>query len=204
MAYRDFTLSELVKNFNLKINQTSGLFAAFEELESSEYLKYNVKEYLTFGKGINTHEPNHKLITYSVLMEAKNRLITHTSLFSEVNFNVDSEMGLSGTCDFLVGLSAEKFISRPLINVVQSKSENLNFYLGQCIAQMLASQLFNDWENNEIKTIYGVVTNGTLWRFMKLVSQTVYIDLTAYHISYVNKILGILCSAIARTAFLLK
>ncbi|NEP55602.1 MAG: hypothetical protein F6K31_00945 [Symploca sp. SIO2G7] len=204
MAYRDFTLSELVKTFNLKINQTNSLFAAFEELECSEYLKYNIKEYLAFVKGINTHEPNHKLITYSVLMEAKNRLKTQTSLFSEVNFNVDSEMGLNGICDFLVSLSAEKLISHPLINIVQSKSENLNLYLGQCIAQMLASQLFNDWENNEIKTIYGVVTNGTLWRFMKLVSQTVYIDSTAYHISYVNKILGILCSTISRTAFLIK
>jgi len=204
MAYRDFTLSELVKTFNLQINQTNGLFAAFEELESSEYLKYNIKEYLTFVKGINTHEPNHKVITYSVLMEAKNRSKSQTTLFSEVNFNVDSEMGLSGTCDFLVSLSAEKLISHPLINIVQSKSENLNLSLGQCIAQMLASQLFNDLENNEIKTIYGVVTNGTLWRFMKLVSQTVYIDLTAYHVSYVNKILGILCSTISRRAFLLK
>ncbi|NER49798.1 MAG: hypothetical protein F6J92_24515, partial [Symploca sp. SIO1A3] len=162
MAYRDFNLSELVKTFNLKINQTNGLFTAFEELECSEYLKYNIKEYLAFVKGINTHEPNHKVITYSVLMEAKNRSKFQTTLFSEVNFNVDSEMGLSGTCDFLVSLSAEKLISHPLINIVQSKSENLNLSLGQCIAQMLASQLFNDLENNEIKTIYGVVTNGTL------------------------------------------
>ncbi|NET57845.1 MAG: hypothetical protein F6K47_17315 [Symploca sp. SIO2E6] len=199
MAYRDFTLSELVKIFNLKINETNGLFAAFDEVECSEYLHYNIEEYIAFMKGNNTQKNNHKSITYLVLMEAKNRLKPQTSLFSEVIFNVDSEMGLSGTCDFLVGLSAEKFISRPVITIVQSKSENLNLCLGQCVAQMLAAQLFNDWENNEIKTIYGVVTNGNLWRFMKLVSQVVYLDLTAYHISYVEKILGILCSEIAHS-----
>jgi len=204
MAYRDFTLSELIKIFNLNINKTNGLFTAFEEVECSEYLKFNIEEYVAFTKGNDTHKPNHKLITYSVLMEAKNKLKLKTSLFHEVNFDVDSEMGLSGKCDFLFGLSSEKFISHPVIAIVQSKYENPNLCLGECVAQMLAAQLFNDWENNQIKTIYGVVTNGTIWRFMKLVSHVVYIDLTAYHISYVEKILGILCSAVTRTGFRLR
>ncbi|NEP09353.1 MAG: hypothetical protein F6K14_03775 [Symploca sp. SIO2C1] len=204
MAYRDFTLSELVKIFNLNINQTKGLFAAVDEVECSEYLKFSVEEYLAFTQEIHLHKPNHKLVTYSVLMEAKYQVETQISLFSEVNFNVDSEMGLKGTCDFLISLSSEEFISNPAIIIVQSKNENLNHWLGQCVAQMLAAQLFNEWENNDIKTIYGVVTNGTVWKFMKLVAQVIYIDVTAYHISYVEKVLGILSSAITHTAVLLK
>ncbi|WP_254010110.1 hypothetical protein [Limnofasciculus baicalensis] len=62
---------------------------------------------------------------------------------------------------------------------------------------MLAAQLFNEREENEIKTIYGAVTSGTNWRFLKLEGKIVYIDTVEYYLRDVGKILGILLSAIA-------
>jgi hypothetical protein len=59
---------------------------------------------------------------------------------------------------------------------------------------MLAAQLFNEREENEIKTIYGAVTSGTNWRFLKLEGKIVYIDTTEYYLRDVEKILGILLS----------
>lgn len=204
MAYRDFHLSEFVKLFNLKINETNGLFAAAEEIECSKYLRFKIEEYLALNKKNDPHKQNQQLITYSVLLEAKHLLKPQISVFTKVNFDVDSEIGLNGYCDFLVSLSSPEIISHPVITIVESKHDNLDIHLGQCAAQMLAFQLFNEWENNQIKTIYGLVTNGTVWRFMKLVAQVIYLDSTVYHISYVEKILGILCSAIARTAIVLE
>lgn len=61
---------------------------------------------------------------------------------------------------------------------------------------MLAAQLFNEQEGNQIPTIYGAVTSGTVWRFLKLEGQMVYIDRVEYYLSEVAKILGILLSAI--------
>jgi hypothetical protein len=40
--------------------------------------------------------------------------------------------------------------------------------------------------------VYGVVTTGTNWRFLKLKPGTVYIDQHEYYIDRVEKILGIL------------
>lgn len=56
--------------------------------------------------------------------------------------------------------------------------------------------LFNERENNVIKTIYGVVTTGTAWKFLKLTGQIVEVDLSEYYLNKVNKILGILASFI--------
>lgn len=64
--------------------------------------------------------------------------------------------------------------------------------MGQCIAEMVAAQRFNQQQGNEIKTIYGAVTTGTAWKFIKLAEQVVFIDLSDYYIKEVDKILGIL------------
>ena len=61
---------------------------------------------------------------------------------------------------------------------------------------MLAAQIFNENERNEIPVIYGTVTTGTNWKFMKLTQQTIEIDLVEYFINDLGKILGILASGI--------
>lgn len=56
-------------------------------------------------------------------------------------------------------------ISAPVIAIVEAKNEDIKSGLGQCIAEMVAAQIFNEHENNEIPTIYGIVTSGEIWKF---------------------------------------
>jgi hypothetical protein len=84
---------------------------------------------------------------------------------------------------------------------VEAKKEDLNGGLGQCIAEMIAAQYFNQREENEIKEIYGVVTSGTVWKFMKLIDRDVWIDLTEYYLDNLPKILGILAQSIPNIDF---
>jgi co-chaperonin GroES (HSP10) len=79
---------------------------------------------------------------------------------------------------------------------VEAKNENIKGGLGQCAAAMLAAQLFNEQEGNEIKTIYGAVTTGDIWKFLKLEGTDIFIDLNNYYIKELNKILGILCQGV--------
>jgi tetrahydromethanopterin S-methyltransferase subunit G len=79
---------------------------------------------------------------------------------------------------------------------VEAKNENLKSGFAQCMAEMLAAQIFNQREGNDIPIIYGVVTIGTLWRFLRLTDTTIELDLTEYFIKDINKILGILLSTI--------
>lgn len=73
--------------------------------------------------------------------------------------------------------------------------DSINAGLGQCVAAMIAAQLFNQAKANEVKRIYGSVTTGTNWKFLFLEETTVYIDSVEYYINQVEKILGILLQA---------
>jgi ABC-type uncharacterized transport system substrate-binding protein len=64
--------------------------------------------------------------------------------------------------------------------------------LGQCVAEMVAAQSYNQLKNRSIPVIYGCVTSGTLWQFLKLEDGNVTIDPTNYLVTPVQKILGIL------------
>ncbi|KYC43759.1 hypothetical protein WA1_00925 [Scytonema hofmannii PCC 7110] len=56
---------------------------------------------------------------------------------------------------------------------------------------MVAAQIFND-RKGQSRTIYGVVSTGTLWKFLTLEAQTLKIDRTEYFIAQLEEILGIL------------
>jgi hypothetical protein len=198
MAYSDFKLKEIVKQFDLTLNENLDLFATIPEVEASEILKVMLKENAALAVDINTEKARSELIIAPILLEVRRQLNYQIGLFSGSEFNVAPEQGLNGICDFLISLSPERlFISAPVITLVEAKKEDIKAGLGQCVAEMLAAQLFNEREENEIPIIYGVVTSGTNWRFLKLEGKIVYIDMVEYYLSDVQKILGILLSAIS-------
>ncbi|MEH2399510.1 hypothetical protein [Nostoc sp.] len=148
------------------------------------------------------HEDDHiELINGEIIeLEIRRKFNYEISLFSGVDFTVDSQRGLNGFCDFILSLSSEQLLVRsPVIVLVESKNENLRSGLAQCIAEMVAAQLFNERGGNKIKAIYGAVTIGTIWQFLQLEGNVVSIDLSEYYIKEIKKILGILYSAIAQS-----
>ena len=84
------------------------------------------------------------------------------------------------------------FLNAPVITLVEAKKEDLNLGLGQCLAEMIAAQIFNQQNNQEINSIYGVISSGTNWRFLKLIGNDAHIDLNEYYLQDIAKILGIL------------
>ena len=198
MAYSDFKLSEIIQKFELTLNEVSGLFGDVLEEESSDLLTTILKENVDLAVSINTEKARSEMIISPILLEVRRKLNNEISLFSGIDFNVDNQQGLNGFCDFLISLSKEQlFVRAPvIITLVESKNENLKSGLAQCIAEILAAQLFNEQKQNTIKIIYGAVTIGTIWQFLKLEDKTISIDLTEYYIKDVKKILGILISAI--------
>ena len=61
-------------------------------------------------------------------------------------------------------------------------------------------KIFNEKEGNDVKNIYGVVTTGSAWKFIKLTNNTALVDKKEYHIEYIEKIMGILTSMIKQVA----
>jgi hypothetical protein len=110
-----------------------------------------------------------------------------------VELSVDSSRGLNGVCDFIITKSARQIIlSAPLITIVEAKNDNLRSGLGQCIAVMYASQLFNQQSSAPVEAVFGVVTTGSAWKFLALQQAAVTLDIKEYYIDNASKILGIL------------
>ena len=200
MAYSDFKLIEVIDSFGLVIHDSSGLFANVQEQECSDLLSTILKENVDLAVAISTEKARSEMIISPILLEIRRKFNYEISFFSGVDFTVDSQRGLNGFCDFIFSLSSEQLLVRsPVIVLVESKNENLRSGLAQCIAEMVAAQLFNERGGNQIKAIYGAVTIGTIWQFLKLEGNVVSIDLSEYYIKDIKKILGILYSAIAQS-----
>lgn len=193
MAYSDFTLAKVKETFGLTLEEAQNLFVEVKGVQPSELLNLSLKEYIPLATAINTEKARSELLIAPVLTEVRRQLKYQIALFSGTEFNVDNDNGLVGFCDFILSGSKEQYyITDPVIALVEAKNENIKGGLGQCIAAMIAAQLFNQKANNDIKIIYGVVTTGTNWKFLTLEGNKVFIDSIEYYIKEVDKILGIL------------
>ncbi|WP_366517256.1 hypothetical protein [Microcoleus sp. PH2017_18_LLB_O_A] len=136
------------------------------------------------------------MIIAPILIELKQQIGSKISLFSGREFNVDSQQGLMGYCDFIISKSSSQLmIKSPVILIVEAKNDNIQSGLGQCIAEMVAAQIVNQRQSNN-EMIYGAVTTGTNWKFMKLFDSVVEIDPNEYFLNNVAKLMGILRSFI--------
>ncbi len=197
MSYSEFTLAKVKKFFNLTTSEDIDIFAAVPELEASPYLTETLQYNVPLAIGSNSEKARSEMIIAPILIEARKQLQSQFSLFSGVDFNVDAEKGLTGFCDFIISSGSERlFVTAPVVTLVEAKREDIMSGLGQCVAEMVAAQIFNEREGNEIPVVYGAVTSGTNWRFLRLEGQVIEIDLIEYYLSDVNKILGILASAV--------
>lgn len=192
MAYSDFTLADIKSKLGLSLVEKESLFAITEPASSSDLLRETLKFNIPLATAINTEKARSELIVTPVLVEIVRRCDT-LSLFSGIDFTVDKTLGLNGVCDYLLSLSPEQLmLDTPVVAVVEAKNDNIKSGLGQCISEMLAAQVYNRNQNRDIPAIYGVVTTGSLWSFIRLVDTQVWIDADEYHISNLEKILGIL------------
>ncbi len=198
MSYSEFTnLSKVQSKFNLNLQEKLKLFTEIIPVTPSQYLVDTLEEYLPLATAINTEKSRSEVLIVQILAEIRRQVNYQISLFSGTEFNVDINRGLSGYCDYLISCSSEQyFINVPVITVVEAKNENIKGGLGACIAEMIAAQIFNERENHPIKTIYGVVSSGTTWKFLTLENNTVSIDKIEYYINQIEYILGILLTPI--------
>lgn len=197
MPYSQFSVEQIKTTFGITLTRTVDLFANIPEIEPSSFLKETLQFNLPLALEINSEKARSELIVAPILVEIKKLLPERMSLFSGREFNVDAARGLSGYCDFLISRSPEQLvIESPVIALVEAKNDNIQSGLGQCMAETIAAQIFNQRQENDIQTIYGVVTTGSIWKFFKLEGIAIEMDTNEYFINNVGKILGILINFI--------
>lgn len=200
MSYEDFTIEKVSDDFGLNIEENVDLFADVQDWKEFDpfFLNY-MKNNIPLAGAIGTEKAKSEMIITPILIELRRICNQEISLFSGVKFGVDPSKGLNGFCDFLIsGDRHQSYIKYPVMTIIEAKNENLKNGLGQCMAEMVAARIFNERTSNDFQNIYGAVTSGNQWKFLKLDDEAnAYIDIEDYYIVNLGKIMGILLSAVA-------
>jgi hypothetical protein len=192
MAYSNFTVKQVEQQFNLQII-TDSFLPAIPPLAPSPSLAGLLQRTASFAAILGTEKARSEFIIAPLLFELRELLDRQVGLFSGVDFTIDAPSGLNGVCDFLLTRSSsEVSIKAPVVVLIEAKKGELNGGWGQCIAEMVAAQRFNQADGQDIPCIYGSVTTGTQWQFLRLIGQEIWIDVTEYALMPLDRILGIL------------
>jgi len=193
MPYSQFTIEKVKRDLKLTILEGVRFFPdTITPINLNSRLE-TVLENLSWAIAVGTEKARSEVIINPILLEVRRILNQEISVFSGEQFDVDIDAGLNGVCDFLVSRSREQLtVEAPTIVVVEAEKADLKLGLGQCIAEMVAMQRFNEASGQPIKVVYGCVTSGTQWRFLKLETQVVTIDLNDYPLPPIEQILGFL------------
>jgi hypothetical protein len=192
MAYNNFTLSSVKEQFGLNL-LIDPFCQGLSPIDPSATFAAIFAEWLPIAQQAKSEKAKSELLVSPILLEVRKLVSDSVELFSGEEFSVDKEQGLNGFCDFLLSKSLTPYIvEAPVIMLVEAKKGELDVGLGQCIAEMVAAQLFNQIQGKPIENIYGSVTSGKLWQFLKIKGKDVAIDANEYQVTPVEKILGIL------------
>lgn len=193
MAYANFTLPALTRQFSLTIEETTDLFPDVPAVTLRPDFQAQLTRIGPLALRVSTEKARSEFLIAPILAELWLLNDQQIGVLSGVEFDVDETQGLNGFCDYIITRSPELiFIRAPILMMVEAKNEDMKKGYAQCIAEMIAAQRFNTQENSHTEKIYGAVTIGEKWKFMELEGSTVRIDSHDYYIEHLSKILGIL------------
>jgi hypothetical protein len=100
---------------------------------------------------------------------------------------------LSGVPDYLIAQKSplgKLVFEQPYLMVVEAKKDNFTEGWGQCLAELVAAQKLNG--NHSEQTLFGIVSNGEIWEFGKLVGQQFTKNSELYVLKELDKLGGVL------------
>lgn len=199
MAFQQFTFPQVLTDLGLRYAEAD--FASpLPELAPRPEFARNLEEDARLAVAVGTEKARSEFMIAPVLLEARRMADRRFGLFSGVELNADPNRGLNGICDFLMTRDPRQFVvTAPIIAVAEAKNDNLSSGLGQCIASLYAARLVNEQRGESVSPLYGVVTTGSAWQFLRLDGDSLTIDTAEYYIDTPGKILGILV-ALLRSA----
>jgi hypothetical protein len=190
MAYTSFkTLAQIEQKFGIK-HETQPLFRDAQPYQVSEWLKQTLAINQTMPT--KTEKAKSELIISPVLVELTQINYQKITLFSGEILNADASVGLNGECDFIISKNKKQLeINDPILQIIEAKRQDFELGTSQCAAQMIGAKIFNEKHKNDIPRIYGCVTTGTEWLFLKLDNNLITVDTKRYYLVNLPELLGV-------------
>ena len=195
MAYNKFTLRQLHQQYGIVDTVQDALFAHVPPAPISDWLRVTLDKQTGTALRSGSEKARSEYLIAPILQEVYEQSQDYANFFSGIEFNVDKKRGLAGFCDFLFTLAPRKIsIEVPIISIVEAKKEDIPAGIPQCLAELVAAQIFNAEEGRTLETLYGIVTTGDIWKFLRLDGTAATVDSDLYYLTDVEKIVGIVLS----------
>ena len=192
MCYSKFTIERVIKEFDLKLQQVEFISnnSEVKNLQPSKYIEEYLNNSYNFALSLATKKAESEFIIAPILLEVKNKFNNNVTFFSGQRFDIDVDKNLTGVCDFIFSQTQQSlYIEKPILFIVEVKESNIKSGLGQCIAELVAAQIYN---NTLDKYVYGTVTNGREWQFIRLKENRVEVNINLIPTYPLEKLIGIL------------
>ena len=192
MAFRDFAFPDVQQQLGLSLHDAD-LFATAPPMSVRPEFQAFLRDGVALAVANSTEKAKSEFIIAPVLLELRRTLGGRFSLFSGLEWDVDSNRGLNGYCDFIITKGESQYVmNAPFVAIAEAKNDIIRTGLGQCIAAMYAAQLCNQKAKAAIARINGVVSTGSAWKFLQLQGSALTIDIPEYYIDDLPRIMGIL------------
>jgi len=112
MAYSNFTLEAVRREFQLEIVESAGIFSQVSTIVPQDRFIAELKEKVELAISSGTEKARSELIVTDVLFQLREHFNRRISFFSGIEFSVDAEQGLTGVCDFFSESVADTFFLR--------------------------------------------------------------------------------------------
>ena len=188
-GYSSFTFEKIRKKFNIK-SKRKRLFNDIKPIEISDWLK----NFLTLAEelSVKSEKARSEFIVVPMLIELRELNNKYFTIYSGDNLNADADNDLKGECDFMLAKeTGSADISLPIFQLLEAKKHDIDEGLPQCSAQMIGAKVYNEKHDIKLEKIYGCVTNGDDWQFLKLENNEIIVDTRKYYLGNIGEVLGV-------------
>lgn len=193
MAYSDFTLENVEQLLGLTLRQRQ-LFPDLTPVIPPTWLIEGIARNRAHVP-LSNEKARSEVYVAPILLAATEFGPGPLAIFSGQRLDTDAPRGLVGECDFIVARTDPiPRLKAPLLTIVEAKKADIELGLAQCVAQMEGATLFNRAADTD-RAIFGCVTSGEVWQFLRRDDSTISIDDRRYFATD----LGMLLAALRKT-----
>jgi len=189
MAFSDYkNIAQVQKEFGIKYQEENFIVAqdiappAFFQ-EEFEFNRENIDVY-------TSEASRTELVITPILREVYKKYHDKYSFWIQKSIAYNDQ--LNGTPDYIIATRSalgKTVLELPLVVVVEAKKNDFEQGWGQCLAELVAAQKIH---SDVTIPVHGIVTDGELWKFGKLVGDTFTSNIEGYTVSNLARLFGAL------------
>lgn len=194
MAYTEFAADTVQSRLGVSF-RAAELFPALAPVGVPDWLRDQLAK--TRQLALLSEKSRSEFIVAPVLIAARDLAGGGIAILSGQRLDVDAAKGLAGECDFLLSAGPQlPILQAPLLTVVEAKKHDIESGLGQCVAQMVGVRLFNERAGIAPRPVFGCVTSGEAWQFLRLADVVAEVDPSRLYLDNLGGILAALLRAV--------